>query len=343
LTKNLRCGLVLSRKLDKNVFIAKKPSIKQEKRDMVLMKRKMSALTFILVLLLLTVVIIQFARFVGANPYFHGEPEFKEVLPPVGIEPPTISILTPENNTVYASSNITINFDVILTRDINNDGIHDMNDVKSLHDLDRVYYNSSWQSNVNNVDIPRYTFADNKVTSKYSIKIEGLPEGPQWFEIYAVGIGSYATGNEIKDRTFTVYYDRYKLTGSSMVNFTIDTTPPIISALSVENKTYSTSNVTLNVMVNEPVSQVSYSLDGQDNVTVAGNTTLTDLPEGEHNLTVCVLDLAGNTGNWETIYFSVEDPFPTTMVIAPIASVAIIGSGLLVYFKKRKKESEDKT
>jgi LPXTG-motif cell wall-anchored protein len=56
------------------------------------------------------------------------------------------------------------------------------------------------------------------------------------------------------------------------------------------------------------------------------------------------LDLAGNTGNSETIYFSVEapEPFRTTMVIAPIASVAIIGSGLLVYFRKRKKESGKK-
>jgi hypothetical protein len=70
----------------------------------------------------------------------------------------------------------------------------------------------------------------------------------------------------------------YKLTGSSMVNFTIDTTPTIISALSVKNKTYFTSNVTLNVIVNEPVSQVSYSLDGQEKENIAGNTTLTNLP-----------------------------------------------------------------
>lgn len=31
-----------------------------------------------------------------------------------------------------------------------------------------------------------------------------------------------------------------------------------------------------------------------------------------------------------------SEPFPATMVIASIASVAIIGSGLLVYSKKRK-------
>jgi hypothetical protein len=31
------------------------------------------------------------------------------------------------------------------------------------------------------------------------------------------------------------------------------------------------------------------------------------------------------------------EPFPTTMVIAPIASVAVVGVGLIVYFKKRKR------
>jgi hypothetical protein len=128
----------------------------------------------------------------------------------------------------------------------------------------------------------------------------------------------------------------YKLTGSSMVNFTIDTTPTIISALSVKNKTYFTSNVTLNVIVNEPVSQVSYSLDGQEKENIAGNTTLTNLPYGKHNVTVYATDQAGNPGTSETIYFSVEEPFPTTMVIAFAASMAVLGAGLAVYFKKRK-------
>jgi hypothetical protein len=44
----------------------------------------------------------------------------------------------------------------------------------------------------------------------------------------------------------------------------------------------------------------------------------------------------------ETIYFSVEvpEPFPTTSVIAPIASVVAVGAGLAVYFKKRNHLSE---
>ena len=125
------------------------------------------------------------------------------------------------------------------------------------------------------------------------------------------------------------------INGSSSVFFTIDATPPSILSLSVENKTYYTSDVPLDLTVNEPVSQISYSLDGQDNVTIAGNTTLTGLSDGEHNVTVYAQDIAGNIGASETICFSIQEPFPTTIGATASASAAIIGIGLLVYFRKR--------
>jgi hypothetical protein len=86
-------------------------------------------------------------------------------------------------------------------------------------------------------------------------------------------------------------------------------------------------------MADEDVSQFEYCLDGQGNVPMFGNTTLSGLSVGNHNVTVYGFDQLGNLGSSETIYFSIE-PFPTTIVIAPIASVAILGTGLLVYFKK---------
>jgi hypothetical protein len=90
------------------------------------------------------------------------------------------------------------------------------------------------------------------------------------------------------------------------------------------------------------VSKIAYCLDGQENLAISGNTTLTELPNGEHNITVYATDETGNTGASETIIFNVAKPeppapFPTTMVIAPIASVGVMGVGLLVYFKKRKR------
>jgi hypothetical protein len=127
------------------------------------------------------------------------------------------------------------------------------------------------------------------------------------------------------------------------VSFNIDSVPPHITILFPETKAYNTSDLPLNFTVNEAFSQVSYSLDGKENVTAAGNTTLTGLSSGAHNVTVYATDEAGNTGASETAYFSVEIPFPVVPVAAvSVAVAAATAAGLLVYFKKRKKRVEDK-
>jgi hypothetical protein len=52
---------------------------------------------------------------------------------------------------------------------------------------------------------------------------------------------------------------------------------------------------------------------------------------------------AENVGASETLIFKIAEPEPgpvsTTSIIVPIASVAFVGVGLLVYFKKRKRGS----
>jgi hypothetical protein len=124
---------------------------------------------------------------------------------------------------------------------------------------------------------------------------------------------------------------------SDTITFNIGATSPKVSVLSPRDSLYNISDLELNFIVSEPFTKVTYSLDGKDNVTISGNTTLTGLANGDHNFIVYTTDEFGNTGASEITYFSVEAPFPTTLVIAPIASVTIIGVGLLVYFKKRKR------
>jgi hypothetical protein len=114
----------------------------------------------------------------------------------------------------------------------------------------------------------------------------------------------------------------------------VDTRPPQVSVLGLDNNTFSASEVPLNFALNETAAEIKYCLDGQENVTITGNTTLTGLATGDHSLTVYAVDEAGNAGSSETINFYVT-PFPTTLVIASV-TVAVIGIGLLVYFKKRK-------
>jgi hypothetical protein len=123
--------------------------------------------------------------------------------------------------------------------------------------------------------------------------------------------------------------------------YVLATTPPKVSLLSPLNQTYYNWSVSLVFTVDKPVNWMGYSLDGQDNVTISENITLTGLPNGDHNVTVYATDKAGNIGVSETMSFSIDipEPFPTSVIVASVAvaAVAIAGAGLLVYFKKRKR------
>jgi nitrous oxidase accessory protein NosD len=120
--------------------------------------------------------------------------------------------------------------------------------------------------------------------------------------------------------------------------------PPSILLFHPENATYAAS-VPLNFTVSKPTSQMCYSIDGQANVTITANTTLTGLTDGMHNITVYATDRFGISGVSETVTFSIAqetepepqpaEPFPTTSFAAAVVSVAFVGVGLLVYFRKR--------
>ena len=204
---------------------------------------------------------------------------------------------------------------------------------------------------------------------QYSINydIDGKYEGPMPYKIEnpeELHVVYYATGlvklPELSEGSHSLTVtlltsqnnDHIKPSYTNTVNFAIDLTPPNIPILSPINKTYTTGNTTtasipLDFTVNENVSKVAFSLDGQDNISIAGNTTLTGLSVGSHNMTVYAQDLAGNTGASETVNFTIAakpepqpepEPFPTTLVaITSGASTAIIGITLLWYFKKHKR------
>jgi hypothetical protein len=113
-----------------------------------------------------------------------------------------------------------------------------------------------------------------------------------------------------------------------------DITPPVVSVLSPTSGKYETNEVSLTFMVNEPTSWLGYSLDGQDTVTITGNTTLSGLASDEHTLIVYATDASGNGGS-ETIYFNIAPPFPVEWIIAIVVIVAAVCGSLLFYFKKK--------
>jgi hypothetical protein len=136
--------------------------------------------------------------------------------------------------------------------------------------------------------------------------------------------------------TDTVYFTITSAASTTEPEHTVDSVPPIISDISVCNRTYTSTEVQLNFTVSENFSQATYSLDGKDNVTIAGNTTLTGLSTGSHNITLYARDVAGNTGASETVTFAVVDETePAPYVAVALTSMVVVGVGLTVYYKKR--------
>jgi hypothetical protein len=145
----------------------------------------------------------------------------------------------------------------------------------------------------------------------------------------ATGVGALGIGDTpyvIDDNN----KDRYPLFG--LLSFE----PPKISVLSPIAQTYNETSVPLVFTVGKRVNWTGYSLDGKETITITGNTTLTGLSSGLHNVTVYAKDLV-DTETSDTVWFNVAEPFPVVPVAAASAVVAVaVGAGLLVYFKKRK-------
>jgi len=129
------------------------------------------------------------------------------------------------------------------------------------------------------------------------------------------------------------------------------------------------SDVPLNVTVqirsviypgnNERLRWLNYSLDGQVPIAmtlvlpsdltppyyVHGNGVLTSLSDGNHTLTVYGETFVGGLNGYfnETVSFTVDksiipepDSLPTSVAIASVIIVAVVGIGLLVYHKKHR-------
>jgi hypothetical protein len=241
-----------------------------------------------------------------------------------GTANPTVFFISPKNNKVYAVNNVPLIFTV------NYDS--------------RLYYTISFYALI------KYRL-DGELKGK--IEPELTPDSPK--ETFSVNLTALSDG--IHSVTVSAYGDYYTILGNSsdsffgIVYFTVDTTPPRISIRAPLDRTYNATDVPLNFIVREPVSWMGYSLDAQANVTISGNTTLSELSYGSHNLTVYATDTAGNTGASETIYFTAIPPdlrydielFPqwaawaVAVSVMTVMIVAVAGAILLVYFAKVKK------
>jgi hypothetical protein len=282
------------------------------------MKRKIVALTFILAMLFSVANGEHFAKLGIANPWYEDR----------WTEPPVISIKSPTNETYTGS--VMLNFTVSKPEKWKS------NPTTYLGTPTR--YGDVQQFDSVKIELDGKTYRSIEVHSNlsspfsYSEDLANLGDGVHNLRIYAYGTG-VVEGCEWSPNTSVEISSE-----SDLICFVLDTTSPVISVLSVENKTYYSSDVLLDFTVNEPTSQLTFSLDGQANITISGNTTLTDLTVGEHKITIYAVDEAGNIGASETITFTIAkpEPFPTTLVAASVIVVSVAGIALFVYFKKRK-------
>ncbi|MCW4008022.1 MAG: hypothetical protein NWF09_04945 [Candidatus Bathyarchaeota archaeon] len=284
------------------------------------MKKKRLAAAVILSAILFSMAEASLAKLTKANPIINV---YRDVLPPEDAQSPIVTIYAPANGS-FCPRNVTLLFDVSIPQG---------NNSNFRYEITEIYYKASWEAR-------EITYTGGYVGVHRSIDLSDACGGNLSVTIYAVGVGYIQTGEEYRRENNVLYsyhyYDRFQLIGYSTVSFIKDVVSPQLTVLSLQNKTYATSAIELILVVNEPASQILYSIDGMENQTTPGNITLTGLPRGPHNLTVYAADLAGNTAVSETIFFNVEFSDFLPIAAVTIATVAIVGLGLALHLKKRR-------
>ncbi len=277
------------------------------------MKKIAFAAILVPALLLSTVAGAIQIRIVKSNPIYYETIE--------AYDPPSISIDSPLNKT--HNGKVLFNFTISPSENWYAETVNTVDYSVDGKFAETIVVNSGL--------IEHYPYSEKPFS--YSIFLENLTDG-----IHVVRMFVKYTGYFYEHKPFTDRWAHPEFVTSAMANFTLDTVSPTMQILSIENKTYYEPDLQLNFTVSEYFSNASYVLDGQ-NVPVAGNFTLTDLPVGSHNLTVCAYDVGDNIGASDTITFTIAEPFPTLWVGAvAIASATVVGLGLLVFLKKRREE-----
>jgi parallel beta-helix repeat protein len=119
---------------------------------------------------------------------------------------------------------------------------------------------------------------------------------------------------------------------------------PTVYLLTPQNRTYTENSAVLSFVVDQPVSWMGYSLDGQANATVTGNATISGLHAGAHSVMVYARNLAGKISGSSAVCFNVQETEASLQVFpwATVAEVAFVvfavsaaGSALVASLKKK--------
>ncbi len=215
--------------------------------------------------------------------------------------PPIIEMVSPQNQQLFQTSNVTLKVNV----------------ASPFWIIDSVYYKADWLEGIHKIFGVQPNYVD-ALNASITVNFTEIPDG---------------------NHTVTVYANTHDDSHSNAtVLFLTESCPPKVSILSIENKPYSSKDLALNFTVDKSLDWTGYSIDGKQNVTIAGNTTITGLSNGLHSITVYSNDTFGHMGASQTITFTRAKPKPfsnLTVMAVSISVATVVVAGLLVYFKKR--------
>ena len=238
--------------------------------------------------------------------------------------------ITSPKNTTYTSNMPNLNISISSLFD---DSIYRYVLVYSIDGKDTsTIPSNSLSFNLPNGDTGAFTI----VQCVGSVTLPPLDEGTHSLAVYA----KYERISTNQNWPETLY-------DNQTVYFTMNHgIPPAITNLSITNGTYQQNNLTLSFTVDEAISWVGYSLDGQDIVTANGEIMLSEIAVGSHNILVYANDSLGNMGASETVAFTVAKPTSSSFNLITVVCAALVvvvavvmAAGLLVYFSKRTQRS----
>jgi hypothetical protein len=167
---------------------------------------------------------------------------------------------------------------------------------KSGNGNDGVVYGASWKDGWANVHV----YLELNGLLKAAVSLINSTDGnfvfPQITSESQFGTYKYIiyAANGVQNQTLNVIVEPF--------------TSPKMIILSPKNLTYALDSIPLTLTVDKPVSWIEYSLDGNANITINGNTTIQNLFAGPHYITIYLPTVAS-----ETIHFMV-DVIPPTIV-----------------------------
>jgi len=269
----------------------------------------------------------------------------KSILFTIDVTIPTITITSP-NNATYASDDVTLTYSVsepasimVFLDEINEgsivsggtlsnlpDGCHNLTlqaiDAAGNAGTSTVWFTTEFNTPTITITSPsNTTYISDSITVVYTLSESATVSG----FLNGLALGSISSNTPLSGLSETSYnltlqaVDGAGNIGVTTVWFTIDVTAPTITITSPTNSTYLANSVTLTYTISETASILVF-LDGTNKGIITSGGTLSNLPDGCHNLTLQAIDAAGNAGTvtiWLTIMIE-----PTTTTIPTIITTS---------------------